>query len=198
MWRSVELLGWLLLVPLFARGGSITFDFEGFSDGTALTNQYAGILFANTSVLTAGISLNDLEFPPHSGTNVAADAGGPISIAFSSPILNFSGYFTYASAVTITAFDSLNQIVGTTNSAFTANYVSSGNPPNDLLQISYAGGISDLTIAGNLAGSSFVMDDVTITTPGIAAPEPASGLMVLSVILAAVLWSRRSRFSAKR
>src|ERR1700722_13497991 len=70
-------------------------DFEGLPDSTVVTNQYAGLLFSNAVILTAGFSLNEFEFPPHSGVNVLSDNGGPISITFDGPVLSFSGFFTY-------------------------------------------------------------------------------------------------------
>jgi hypothetical protein len=174
----------MLFISTLARAGTVTLDFESFADGTSLTNQYVGFLFTNASVFTAGLSLNELEFPPHSGTNVAVDAGGPITIGFTSPVLSFSGFFTYGSALTIDAFDSLNQSVGTTNSAFTSNFVSSGNPPNELLQVTFAGGISHVSITGDLAGSPFTLDDATVSTPTESSvPEPSSTCMVLACLL---------------
>jgi hypothetical protein len=167
-------------------------DFEGFLDNTALTNQYPGINFTNTAIWTAGLTLNELEFPPHSGGNVAVDTGGPVTITFAVPILSFSGYFTYSLALTIEAFDSLNQNVGTTNSAFSSNFVSSGNAPNELLQVSFAGGISSLTITGGAGGSSFVFDDASLDTPDNVIPEPSSGFLTVSgLLLALAVGSRR-------
>lgn len=66
-----------------------TIDFEGLPDSTNVTNQYSGVIFSNAIILTTGISLNEFEFPPHSGTNVASDNGGPLSITFASPVSNF-------------------------------------------------------------------------------------------------------------
>src|ERR1022692_3582415 len=91
------------LSPLSA--GTVTLDFEGFPDSTPLTTQYPGLTFQNATILTAGIGLNELEFPPHSGTNVVFDDGGPISILFDGPVLSFSGYFTYAEPLVLAAFD---------------------------------------------------------------------------------------------
>lgn len=121
----------MFFIASSARAGTITLNFEGFANNASLTNQYAGFQFTNTRISTAGLSLNEIEFPAHSGTNVVTDLGGPISIAFTSPVLTFSGFFTYSSALTIFAFDSLNQAVGTTNSAFASNFVSSGNPAEE-------------------------------------------------------------------
>jgi len=169
----------------FARAGTVALDFEGFADDTALTNQYSGFLFTNTRIWTAGLSLNELEFPPHSGVNAAIGASAPITISFSAPVLSFSG-------LTLSAFDSLNQGVGTANSTFGANFVSTGNPANELLQVSFSGGISRVSIAGGSSGSSFALDDVTVTTPVSASvPEPSSGWIVLSGFVLACILGRR-------
>jgi len=184
MFRPHALLLGMLLFPALGRAGVTTLDFEAFGDSTSLTNQYGGFLFSNAAISTAGLSLNDLEFPPHSGTNVAVDLGGPITIAFTSPVLNFSGFFTYSAALTIAAFDSLNQSVGTTNSLFSSNFVSSGNPPNELLQVAFVGGISSISITGDAGGSSFALDDMTLTTAAASAvPEPSSDLTVFTCLL---------------
>lgn len=79
-------------------------DFESLSDGTSVDNTYAGITFSNAMVLSAGISLNEFEFPPFSGQNVAYDNGGAIRINFAAPITWLSAYFTYLMPVTMTAY----------------------------------------------------------------------------------------------
>ena len=62
-------------------------DFEGLPSGTMLTNQLAGLTFTNSVVLTAGVSLNEFDFPPHSGTNVINNFGsGGITINFAIPL----------------------------------------------------------------------------------------------------------------
>src|ERR1035437_8615795 len=94
----------LLAVSPLLHAGLLTF--EGFPDSTVLANQYPGGVFPNAIILSAGISLNEFEFPPHSGTNVVSDNGGPLSIGFSSPIQSFTGYFTYAEPLTLQAFRS--------------------------------------------------------------------------------------------
>jgi hypothetical protein len=53
--------------PLFAD--SVTINFEGFADGTVITTQYTGLGFLNATIATAGVSLDELDFPPHSGVN---------------------------------------------------------------------------------------------------------------------------------
>ena len=163
----------------------LNIDFEGLADGTAITNQFPGVVFSNATAVSAGASLNEVEFPPHSGTNVAFDLGGPIVLTFSSLALSFDGFFTYAASLTITPFDQSDNPLPVVPSSFSNNFVSSGNPPNEELSASFAGGISRIVITGDQAGSSFTLDDVTINFAPQAAnvPEPAT-LFLLSIGIA--------------
>jgi hypothetical protein len=173
---EVRALLWGGILPVLLAAASVStafaqnapFTFEGFADSTILTNQYAGAVFTNAIVLTAGITLNEFEFPPHGGTNVASDNGGPMSIVFSSGINSFSGYFTYGVALTVQAFDSSNHLLTSLASAFSNNEKLSGvsgSHPNELLQVNSATSISKIVIAGSALGASFAMDDVTAITP---------------------------------
>jgi hypothetical protein len=183
---------------LFLRADPIVIDFEGLNDGDSVTTQFAGVTFSDAAVLTAGISLNELEFPPHSGSNVVYDAGGPMTIAFAAPILSFGGYFTYAEALSLDAFDASSDLVASTSSAFDSNLALSGDPgssPNEFLEVTFATGISSVTITGDPAGGSFVLDDATITPFGSPAtvPEPGTSvpLAVAAIALGAVFRRRR-------
>ena len=184
----------LLLLRTPALCSPLTIDFEGLPDSTVLTSQYPGLTFSNAIILTAGISLNEFEFPPHSGSNVASDNGGPISITFSSPITSFSGYFTYEEPLTLQAFDIGNTQVASVVSAFSNNEALSGDvgsSPNEFLQASSAGGISSVTIAGDPGGGSFVLDDAKITSGAAPVREPATGVCIFSgAALVAVLKRR--------
>ena len=179
---SVVLL--VVATPISLQAGAITLDFETFPDGTPipdstpLTTQFPGLTFTNTTVITAGITLNEFEFPPHSGQNVAFDDSGPIAISFLWTTTVFSGYFTYAEPLTLRAFDAGNNQVASASSAFSSNLALSGNPgssPNELLSVAFAGGISQVTITGDALGGSFVMDDVSYN-----APEPSTLVLLLT------------------
>jgi hypothetical protein len=80
-----------LTAPAILFADTVTINFDGSPDSTILTNQYPCATFSNAIILTAGISLNEFEFPPHSGTNVASDHGGPMSISFVTPTHSFGG-----------------------------------------------------------------------------------------------------------
>jgi hypothetical protein len=138
---------------------SITFD--TLNDGDVVTTQYSGVTFSNAQVLRSGFSLNEIDFPAHSGANAITDASGPISIAFSAPVSNFSGYFTHAKPITITAFDGTgNQLAVTTSTKNNAAVSGDGSAPNELLSLA-AGNIAKVVISGSLAGNSVVADDIS-------------------------------------
>jgi hypothetical protein len=109
----------LALAALPSMGTTLTF--AGFPDSTILTNQHPGVTFTNAIVLTAGISLNQFEFPPYTGTNVLSDKDGPITVSFATPENSFGGYFTYGQRLIIDAFNSADTLLATTTSMFSNN-----------------------------------------------------------------------------
>lgn len=181
--RDVVLLtAALVMGPPTVNANIIAVDFESFGDGTLITTQIPGLTFSNATVITAGISLNEFEFPPRSGTNVIFDDGGPITISFSAtlPVLSFSAYFTYLTPLTLMAFDLSNNPMALASSLFASNLALSGDPgssPNELLQLGFNSGISKIVITGDNLGSSFTLDDLTVTT----VPEPSSIILLLTL-----------------
>jgi len=174
-----------VVFPTASWASVITIDFEGLLDSDLVTTQFAGVSFTNATVLTAGISLNEFEFPPSSGVNVVFDQGGPIQIVFATPVSSFSAFFTYAAPLTLTAFNGSNVEVASVSSAFMSNLALSGefgSAPNELLQLSFAGGISSITIEGDPAGGSFVMDDLNAIQidDSSVVPEPTSFVLALT------------------
>lgn len=140
-------------------------DFEGLPDSTAVTNQYPNAVFSHATAITAGLSLNELEVAPHSGSVVVFDDGGPMLISFAVPITSLAGYFTYSSKISLIAFDEKNVQVAITTSKFSSSFALSGDAGasmNELLSLSYKGGIKRVLITGAAGGSSFALDDVTV------------------------------------
>ena len=196
LFPSVLLLLAAALLPASLLADITTIDFETFpdstpiADSTPITTQFPGLTFFNTTVITAGISLNEFEFPPHSGSNASFDDGGPISIAFASPILSFGAYFTYAEPLTLAAFDATSAQVATAASLFSNNEALSGDTgssPDEFLQVSFASGISSVTITGDPLGGSFTMDDATYTS---AVPEPNSLILILTITAGLIAFHR--------
>jgi hypothetical protein len=73
--------------------------------------------------------------------------------------------------------------LGQTLSAFSSNLALSGDPgssPNELLALNFPAGISSVTIAGDPAGSSLVLDDLTYQPSSNNTPEPKSIFLFLT------------------
>jgi hypothetical protein len=190
-WRLASLFAIvLILLATQARADTATYtlNFDSFSDSTPLTTQYTslGITLSEATVISAGISLNEFDFPPHSGTNVVFDDGSPITLAFSFPTSFVGAYFTYLQPLTVDAYGSGGQLLASSTSAFSANDVSSGNPPNEFLSVS-APDIADVTITASPTGSSFTMDDLTFTEQ---VPEPETLALLAIGITGLVSLSR--------
>jgi hypothetical protein len=183
-----------------AHADLIQVDLESLTDGDALSNQIPGLSFTNATILTAGLSLNEIDFPPASGVNVAVDDGGPIRIDFLIPVLSFGAHFTYVSQLQLQAFDASNNLLGNVASAFFSNFATGGDPgsaPNELLEAAFAG-MAYVTITGDPGGFSFVMDDLVINTVG-QVPEPGTlSLLLLGFGASVARFTSSRRIGAKR
>jgi hypothetical protein len=194
--RTVFFAAGLSVFGLCINAAPVTLNFEGFPDSTVLTTQYPGVTFTNAIILTSGISLNEFEFPPHSGVNVISDNGEPMTIEFSTPITSFGGYFTYLEPLTLDGFSGADKQVASATSAYSSNDALFGDPgssPNEFIDLSFTGGMSSVMITGDPAGGSFTLDDVTYSTiSATSVPEPSAFLALLLVALVAVsrLFSR--------
>jgi hypothetical protein len=181
-------------MPLALSAATIFTDFEGIPDGAPFVAQLSGYTFTNAVVLTARLSLDEVDFPPHSGVNVIGDIGGPISITGYAQ--SFSGYFTYDAAITVDGYDAGGILRITAMSQFDETFTSSGiGHPNELISIGYPAGLQTIIITGDPGGTSFALDDVTLTTP-----EPGTGwFAVLGLAAMAALtccWRRTVRNGA--
>jgi uncharacterized protein (TIGR03437 family) len=167
-------------------------DFDSLKDGDAVTSQFAGVTFANAQALSAGFSLDDVDYPAHSGSNAIADTGGPISVAFASAISAFSGYFTHSKPIAVTAFDVAGKQLVTTSSLKNNAAVSGdGSAPNELLSL-IGTNIVKIVIAGDPAGGSLVADDLSFTIPA----KPVAPPYTLSVNPGSLNFSQMSGAAA--
>jgi hypothetical protein len=178
----------------------VTYHFDSFDDLTSITNQIASLTFGRTTVLKAGFSLNEIAFPPRSGENVVFDDGGAITIDFATPVLSAGGYFNYLAALTLSAYDSSNNLLGTDVGDFVSNIGDGTGDPgsgtNEFLGASSAAGlISRVVIESSQAGGSFTMDDLTVDAAN-NIPEPATLALMLGMLGAGCLrggWLRRNK-----
>lgn len=184
--------------PQLALATPVVYGFESFNDLDMVTSLVGGLTFSNTTVIQAGASLNEFEFPPRSGMNVVFDNGGPITIDFASPVFSVGGYFNYVAGLSFSAYDSANGLLGTDVSDFAINTALSGDvgsTPNEFLNFSSASGLIARVVitGGDPLGASFTLDDLTVDA-GTAIPEPQTLALVLGLLGAGCLpggWIRR-------
>lgn len=194
--RWFLLLRWLCASIFLSWAGiaqAYAIDFESLGDGDPVGLSYPGIDFSNVTVIRAGLSLNDFEFPPRSGEAVAFDDGGVMLLSFAAPIEFFEGFVTYTESLLITAFNSSNAVVATSTTLFANNLAlsgDSGSKVNEVLRLS-GDGIRRIEIAGNPGGTSFVLDDVSFRLAS-PVPEPTSLILCGAGLAAVVLLRTRS------
>ena len=158
----------LALVYMPLTVSAVTLDFEDLSEATLVTDQYLslGVSFDHAIILTAGVNLDDYDYPPLSGSNVLSDFGGPIAMTFSAPINSVSLHTTYGLPLTISIFGTDGTLVDELSTAFASNSSisgDSGSQPNELITYTYSSGIGAVVLTGAASGQSFVLDDLSVT-----------------------------------
>ena len=177
-----------------AGAATVGIDFESLADLEVVTTQFAGqgITFGNARVLVAGASLNEIDFPPSSGTHVITGIGaGPITIVFAQPAESVSIDFVSADMGKMSYFDSANVLLGQT--AIGPNLGS----PNFAGFTTFPGKIAKVTVA-NADGNAdvLVLDNVIVRldvqeVP--AVPEPSAFLaMACGLVTVAASLRRRA------
>jgi hypothetical protein len=165
-----------------------TINFDGLPDSTAVGDTYAsaGIHFAHGIALTAGVSLNEIQFPPHSGTGVLADGGSTIVITFDSAASGISAYFAHLNQLTFTAFDAGGGLLGTYSSPLT-----SFTGGTEQIGLGFSG-VSELDISAQTP-STYMLDDLSFQTGATPSGVPDSGstLTLLAMAGLALLGSAK-------
>lgn len=84
MKRVIVALLCLFCLGVTKPAKAIMLDFEDMTDLTSVSESYSsyGVHFQNAISLTAGFSLNEIDFPPSSGLVAIGDDNAPIRITF--------------------------------------------------------------------------------------------------------------------
>lgn len=182
--RQILFAAGMTLIAAHASFAAVI-GFEELTDDTPVRDFYETselVTFDLATAISAGLSLNELEFPPYGGSNVAYDNTGPVVIKFLSPMRFVSAFFTYAAPLELAAFDSNGVLLDLIVSKFSNNTLVSGDfgsSPNELLGFSYTSPvISSVTIMGDPGGFSFVFDDLAFSTTALSVPEPGTLILV--------------------
>lgn len=158
--------------------------FEQFTDTFPLTNEVSGLTFSGGNVLTAGVSLNEFDYPPSSGSNVLAALLGSLTVNADTPFDQFSASFTFEDSLNFSGFDNLGNLLFIFDSPVASNLGS-----HTLIGQS-APGIASLVVASQ-SGTPFTMDDFDIGVSSV--PEPGTlGLLTLGAAAGATVRRRRA------
>jgi hypothetical protein len=184
----VFLAACLSTLPAPAAAAPITIDFEddGFFDLETVT-QIGEVTFSNTLLVTDpanGGSLNEVDFPPHSGFNVITEFGGPMTISFLNPVDTFGAFISHAADLTINFYGVGGGLLGA---------VSSATPTlgsHELFATALTG-ISFLTFTSAIGAGSFTLDDLSFNTVDGTEPIPEPSTLLLVGTGVAALVRRR-------
>ena len=179
-------------------GDTMPLTFEGLDDSQSVDRFYPGVAFTNAVAEIAGISLNDAEFPPASGDTVAVNGGGPVSIAFDSPVTDFQALFTHTGAITLD-FLRGGALIGSAAGLFIDNLAVSGDigsTPDEAISFHNDLGFDSVNVIG---GGDYSIDDVTFqNNPPVVSgvPEPGSITLLASCAILTLCGAcRKARIS---
>lgn len=193
--RNNILFAIISLLSLFVNSTYATpINFDSLQDGSNVTNQYIleGVTFRNAVALTAGFSLNEIDFPPHSGSVAVGDNGlSALEIQFSKPTSQVSAWFTYGSPLSLHGYDSNNASLINITLPGTSNFGESffvDFGPIALSRISFDAGILGTTIFDDL---SFTQDVGPAPPPNNQVPEPPILLLFLVSIASLIIYQKK-------
>jgi hypothetical protein len=190
--KSIEnglrvLVALALLLIGAAPSSAALIDFESLADLESVTNQFSsdGVVFANAVTLTAGVSLNEFDFPPSSGTKVISGLGpGPISAALTLGASQVNLQMTTSQISRVRFFDSLSAFLGEI-------LVAPNLGSHTLVSFVSSTPIASLSIDDPVTGNAFLLtvDDFELVPS--AVPEPSMAALLASGLLAAACGLRR-------
>jgi hypothetical protein len=183
--KKLVLLFVVVSFSSLAFAGSETINFEQYAEYTQITNQYSnlGVTFTNALQLVAP-GYDYFDFPPHSGNGlITDDPGSTISMFFApgSAGLNVTGWFNAPAGMTVTAYNSLNQVIATFNGTTIPG-------TDQMFSLNANTYISYITFTDLGGGDDITLDDLTWSE----IPEPSTPMMMTSGLLAfGLLWRRK-------
>jgi hypothetical protein len=197
---GIAVLTLSLSIPSFA--GLVVIDFEGVADSTSAAGLYvgSGVDFSSGIIAVSGQFggvLNEVDFPPVApGQAVFLNDADTTILTFSSPILSFSGMFTYGGPLSLEFYDAGNQLLTSLSSAFSTNIATGGDPgsaPNEVLDPGPLADAVRVEIHARL--TDFALDNLTFETVNgtVIIPEPGTFLLATLGLFSVAGLARRKR-----
>jgi hypothetical protein len=183
-----------IIAPALLPGASI--GFEGLGNETIVADLFEaqGVTFINATALVQGIGLSPI-FPPANGMVAASDIpGSPMILSFTVPVHYFEAFFTWTDFLNFQLFDSLGVNIGNFQTTVPANFVGSGETPNQKISFRHVPGIKQINIFTIFPSDSFTIDAITFSP----IPEPSPVALAAPALLMALSWRRRHRRGGPR
>ena len=185
-------------VALSISAHAATIDFSGLSNGTFVTNQYAGVVFSligGPDSSGAPVTNNYNGEGLANSTNPDYPTANILDIAFTSPVSNVSFTFNNngGSSTFYTAFNASNGVVDT-------NSLPSGNA---FVPVTVTGsGISDLQLNNGTAGNSnwyFAIQQLSFDQASVSpVPLPSTwGMLIVGLMGLTAVSYRRQKAPSK-
>ena len=161
-------------------------DFESLALAEVVTNQFAAqnVEFGNAVTLVAGISLNEIDFPPSSGVNVVSGLDDdPLTADLLVDVSHVGFQITTADIAFVRYFDSLDVLLG--------EVLVAPNLGGHTFVSLDGSGISRVSVGSQATGNAFFLTIDDFESSG-AVPEPATVILLVSGLGPLVLRRRRS------
>jgi hypothetical protein len=178
-----------------SASSTVFLDFENLPDayffssfGLNIGDYYPGVTF---SPYVTGLSVSrfggydDAAYPPHSGDVVVWSAfDDPMTLVFDSPQSVVSFWFTSLNPITMTAYDSDTNLLG----SITGDANTDGTTGTSSFLEFDGTGIASVAVSS--AASQYVMDDLTFASSETTVPEPGSVILIGTALCVVFGWRR--------
>lgn len=181
--RAVSAVALAFSASVFAAS-QIVLNFESFGDGDIVGSSIADLSFSGDVIATAGLLLEEADFPPRSDVSVLVNVDSVIAVDFASPVFSVGAYVTHARPLVLAAYDQGSRLLGSVSTLFSTNTVLDGpteSQVNERLQVTSAVGIDRATFTCASQGALFALDDFYYDTEA-APPAPEPGTISISRI----------------
>lgn len=177
-----------------AAAAPVLLDFESLPDGPLGGSEFVAQGVATVQgalALSAGFSLNEFDFPPHSGGMALGNAApaGAVELLFSEPIGELSAWFTYSAPLSISSYAADGTLMGTVLSLFGSNVGASERIDFGFMNV------ARVVIA---SAGDYILDDLQFSGVTSGVPEPSSAALGALALAAAAWTARRSRSQPPR
>lgn len=190
-----------LLLYVFSFGASANLiDFDNLEDFAVATSGISGVDIEGLVALSAGLSLNEFQFPPRSGSIAATNESSEVIFVFGPRIFSFSAYFSYVEPFQLFAYGVNGENLGIFPSAKNSHFADGDSLVNFIheeIKIFAEEPISKIIISSD-STYSYVVDDVTFSHVTQVPELSTSMYFIFGLTLISGCFARRKSVTLRR